>query len=241
MNCPSCRQPLHAQTFAGNYGTTVPLDFCDTCQSIWFDSHENLRLSAKAILHLFRIIHEKYAEHRRPLSERMSCPQCGIQLTHTSDRQRNTQFHYFACERGHGRFITFFQFLREKNFVRSLSPKEVAELKTHLTTLNCSQCGAVVDIDKTLQCTYCRAPISMLDSRQVEKTLHELRQKEKKQQAADPLLHSTLVFDLLKAEAANRRQHEHLSAALDPLMWQGVNDLVGAGISALLDTLLDIG
>ena len=240
MNCPSCRQPLDVQTFAGNYGKTVPLDLCYPCQSLWFDSHENLRLSPQAILHLFRIIHDKRAEYRRPLPEHLPCPRCGIRLTHTSDRQRNTQFYYFACGREHGRFITFFQFLREKNFVRNLSPKEVIELKSHLTTLNCSHCGAAVDIDKTSHCPYCRTPISMLDPRQVEKILRELHRKEDKQQAVDPLLHRTLVVERLKAEAKSRRQHEHVSIALDPMVWEGTVELVEAGISTVLDMFLDI-
>ncbi|MGH9428995.1 MAG: zf-TFIIB domain-containing protein, partial [Terriglobia bacterium] len=124
MNCPSCRQPLAARTFAGHYGKTVPLDLCHTCHGIWFDRHENLQLSPNAILHFFRIIHAKHAEYRHPFLESMPCPRCGTRLMRTSDRQQNTRFHYFACERGHGRFIAFFQFLREKNFVRSLSPKE---------------------------------------------------------------------------------------------------------------------
>lgn len=239
MNCPSCRQPLDAQTFAGNYGKTVPLDLCPTCHGIWFDRHENLQLSPQAILHLFRIIHAHHAEHRRPLLESLLCPRCRTRLTHTSDRQRNTRFYYFACEQGHGRFITFFQFLREKNFVRSLSPKEVGELKKHLTTLNCSNCGAVVDMDKTSRCTYCSTPISMLDPQQVEKTLQELHQKEDKQQAVDPFLHHRLVVERLKAEAENRRQHEHVSTALDPIVWEGAVELVEAGISTLLDMFHD--
>jgi len=240
MNCPSCHHPLDAQTFAGNYGKTIPLDLCSTYHGIWFDRHENLQLSPQAILHLFRIIHAQHAEYRRPLLERMLCPRCGTPLTHKSDRQRNTRFHYFACERGHGRFITFFQFLREKNFVRSLSLKEVVELKKYLTTLNCSNCGAVVDMDKTSRCMYCSTPISMLDSQQVEKTLRELHQKEDKRQAVDSLLHPTLVVERLKAEAESRRQHEHLSAALDPMAWQEAVELVGAGIGTLLDVFLDI-
>jgi uncharacterized protein YbaR (Trm112 family) len=243
MNCPSCRQRLDAQTFAGNYGTPVSIDFCYACHSLWFDSHENLRLSPKAILNLFRIIHEKQAEQRHPLPDRMSCPRCVGPLVRTSDWQRNTQFHYFACERRHGRFITFFQFLREKNFVRSLDPKEVAELKAHFTTLNCSNCGAAVDIDKTSHCTYCRTPISMLDSRQVEKTLRELHEKADNRRTEDPLMPPALVVEMLKAEAENRRQHEHLrtAATVDPLIWQGAADLVGVGIGMLLDTFLDIG
>ncbi len=242
MNCPSCRQRLDAQTFTGNYGTPVPIDLCYACHSLWFDSHENLRLSPKAILHLFRIIHEKQAEPRHSLPDRMFCPRCAGQMVLTNDRQRNTQFHYFACERGHGRFITFFQFLREKNFVRSLDPKEVAKLKAHVTTLNCSNCGAAVDIDKTSHCTYCRTPISMLDLQQVEKNLQDLRQKDEKQQAVDPLLTPILVIERLKAEAESRRQYEHLKivATIDPLIWQGAADLVGMGIGMLLDTFLDI-
>lgn len=239
MYCPSCRHLLAAQTFAGNYGKTISLDLCYACQSMWFDSHESLRLSPQAILHLFRIIHEKRAEHRSPLAEHLPCPRCGRRLTHTTDRQRNTQFYYFACEQEHGRFITFFQFLREKNFVRSLTPKEVKELKTHLTTLNCSNCGAPVDMDKTSGCTYCHTPISMIDPQQVKNTLQELKQKEDKQHAVDPFRHPALVFERLRAEAEARRHRTHVSTT-DPIAWEGAVDLVGTGIDTLLDVFLDI-
>jgi uncharacterized protein YbaR (Trm112 family) len=168
MNCP---RRMDGQTFTGNYGKTVPLDLCHTCHGIWFDKHENLQLSPEAILHLFKIVHGKHAAGHNSLPEILSCPRCQARLARVSDRQRKTRVHYFECQQGHGRFITFFQFLREKNFVRSLSPKEVAELKKHLVTLNCSNCGAALDIDKTSTCAYCRTPVSMLDPRQVEKTL----------------------------------------------------------------------
>jgi hypothetical protein len=80
----------------------------------------------------------------------------------------------------------------------------------------------------------------MLDPQQVEKTLRELHLKEDKRQAVDSLLHPTLVVERLKAEAKSRRQHEHLSTALDPMAWQGAVELVGAGIGTLLDVFLDI-
>ena len=80
----------------------------------------------------------------------------------------------------------------------------------------------------------------MLDPQQVEKTLQELHQKEDKRQAVDPLLHHRLVVERLKAEAENRRQHKHVSTALDPMLWEGASELVGAGISTLLDVFLDI-
>ena len=50
-------------------------------------------------------------------------------LVHTGDLQRTTRFFYERCPQNHGRLITFFQFLREKNFVRDLSLKEMEELK----------------------------------------------------------------------------------------------------------------
>ena len=239
MNCPSCHQSLDGQTFEGNYGKSVSLDLCHTCHAVWFDSYENLHLSPQGILHLFRIIHEKQAERRSPLPENISCPRCQIRLVRVSDRQRNTRFHYFECGQGHGRFITFFQFLREKNFVRSLDPKEMAELKKHIVTLNCSNCGAVVDIDKASTCTYCRTPISMLDPRQIEHTLQTLQHAENKRQTVGPLLRPALVIEQLKAEAESRRHHEQLSGMPDPLLLQETFELVEGGISVLLEAFQD--
>ena len=45
----------------------------------------------------------------------------------------------------------------------------------------------------------------------------------------------------LKAEAESQRPHEHLSATLDLSIWEGTVDLVGLGISVLLDAVVDIG
>ena len=80
----------------------------------------------------------------------------------------------------------------------------------------------------------------MLDPQQVEKTLQELHQKEDKRQAVDPLLHHKLMVERLKTEAESRHQHEPLSTALDPMVWEGASELVGAGISTLLDMFHDI-
>lgn len=35
MNCPKCRNAMHEISFEG-----VVLDFCDSCQGIWFDKDE---------------------------------------------------------------------------------------------------------------------------------------------------------------------------------------------------------
>jgi hypothetical protein len=204
---------MAGQSFDGKYGKVVLLDLCFPCNGLWFDSHENLQLTAGAILRLFMIIHENRAAQLHTLGEILWCPRCKSVLKETLDMQRSTRFHYFRCPREHGRFITFFQFLREKNFVRSLNAKEVSELTQYIKTLNCSNCGAAVDLEKTSACAYCRTPIAMLDPHQLETTLRELRQAEEKRQAGDPLLPTKLILDKLKTESEWKRQSGNVYTA----------------------------
>lgn len=230
MQCPNCRQAMAGESFDGKYGKVVLLDLCFPCNGLWFDSQENLQLTAGALLRLFTIIHEKHAVQLQALGETLQCPRCASKLRETMDMQRSTRFHYFRCPREHGRFITFFQFLREKNFVRSLNAKEVSELTQYIKTLNCSNCGAAIDLEKASACAYCRTPITMLDPRQLEKTLQELRQAEEKRQAGDPLLPAKLIMDRLQTESAWRRQ-SHKPYTMD----SSSLDLIQEGLTALID------
>ncbi|MGE0684824.1 MAG: zf-TFIIB domain-containing protein [Candidatus Binatia bacterium] len=230
MECPNCRQPMDSQSFDGKYGKVVLLDLCFPCSGLWFDSHENLQLTAGAILRLFTILHEKHVAQLHTLRETLRCPRCTSMLRETLDMQRSTRFHYFRCLQEHGRFITFFQFLREKNFVRSLNAKEVSELTQYIKTLNCSNCGAAVDLEKTSACTYCRTPIAMLDPRQLETTLRELRQTEEKRQAGDPLLPTKFILDKLKTESEWKRQSGNIYTA-DYSSF----DLIQEGLTAVID------
>ena len=59
----------------------------------------------------------------------MSCPRCHQGLVATADRVRATAFSYWRCPGDEGRATTFFDFLREKNFVKPLSPERLAELR----------------------------------------------------------------------------------------------------------------
>ena len=81
-----------------------------------------------------------------PLATRLQCARCDLRLIDTHDRQRDTPFRYWRCGRRHGRFITFFDFLREKDFVRPLTPAQVAELRAQVRSVNCSNCGAPIDL-----------------------------------------------------------------------------------------------
>lgn len=221
---------MESESFDGKYGKVVLLDLCFPCSGLWFDNHENLQLTAGAILRLFTIIHGKQVVQLRALGETLRCPRCNRVLRETLDMQRATRFHYFRCPQEHGRFITFFQFLREKNFVRSLNAKEVSELTQYIKTLNCSNCGAAVDLEKTSACAYCRTPIAMLDPRQLETTLQELRQAEAKRQTGDPLLPAKLILDRLKTESEWKRQSGAISTANHTSF-----DLIQEGLTAVID------
>lgn len=131
---------------------------------------------------------ERQSLERKPLGrvELDLCFGCraGLQLTH--DIQRINRISYYRCPDGHGRFTTFFQFLREKNFVRSLTPGEIDRLKAQVAQVRCSGCGASVDLARDSQCGYCRSAISILDADAVKKTLAELDAQERRRKTVDP-------------------------------------------------------
>ena len=47
----------------------------------------------------------------------------------TNDMQRSTRFSYWKCDKEHGKFIRFLDFLKEKNFIRPMSAEEIEALK----------------------------------------------------------------------------------------------------------------
>ena len=58
---------------------------------------------------------------------------------------------------------TFAQFLREKNFVKPLTAKQMTALRQMIRMVNCSNCGAPIDLATHTTCGHCRSPLSMLD------------------------------------------------------------------------------
>lgn len=151
----------------GHLGMTLAIDFCRSCQVLWFDPHEDLQLAPSSILKLFQII-AKQAQAPAPAAPAASpgpaCPRCGLRLLRTHDQQHATKFEYLRCGRGHGRLMTFVNFLLEKDFVRPLSPEQIAELRQRrIQVISCSTCGAPVDLTRGSTCAHCGAPLSMLD------------------------------------------------------------------------------
>jgi len=153
----------------------LALDVCRTCLAVWFDDKELLQLSPAASIALLGEFAKEEAGPRTPLGPSLSCPRCSRPLVETHDRQRNTKFWYHRCPAGHGRFMTSYQFLRAKDFVRALSDTEMAELRRHITQVNCGNCGAAVDIERDAVCGFCRTPIAIVDPEHVRKVLDEQR------------------------------------------------------------------
>ena len=152
----------------------IGLDFCFACQLIWFDSFESQQLTPGGILQVFKTLSERQAATRNPLPALVSCPRCGARLALTHDLQHTTRFTYFRCEFGHGHLTPFFQFLLEKSFVRPITGAELAQLKAKVKMVQCSNCGAPVDLEHDTACRYCGAPVSILDPEAAAKTVDAL-------------------------------------------------------------------
>jgi len=201
---------MTALTLDGHHGRPVAIDLCHPCQAFWFDGHESLQLSPASVLTLFRTIGERAGAAAAQLSDRSSCPSCGMRLVPTKDQQRQTKFEYRRCPVRHGRLISFFNFLREKDFVRPLSPGQIAELRKNVQSVNCSNCGAPVDLAKGSACTHCGSPLSMLDLGQAEALVAKLREASAPAaRGVDPALPMSLEFarrDVSTAFAAFERE-----------------------------------
>ena len=155
-------------------GSAVAIDFCFPCQVIWFDRFEDLQLAPGGVLEVFKLINERRPDDRHTLRGILACPRCQAGLVLTHDLRHTTRFTYFRCEFGHGQLTPFFQFLLEKNFVRPVTGAELADLKAKVQTIQCSNCGAPLDLQHDSACRYCGSPISILDPQQVAKTVNEL-------------------------------------------------------------------
>jgi uncharacterized protein YbaR (Trm112 family) len=225
MDCPGCRQPMAEQTLAGRYGEIVRIDLCHGCAAIWFDRQESLILSPRAALELMACLHAGRAA-RTPLPGAIPCPRCRNRLVRSEDVQRQTSFFYWRCPGGHGRFITFVDFLREKAFLRPLAPRELDELRQNVRTMTCSSCGAPIDLMRDSACGYCRTPIAMLDAKQIERVVEELRASEASRKQA--------LAELPVRLLADRVHVERTFAALDRAPeWANVTDSFGLVEGAL--------
>ena len=176
------------QSLAGHLGTSVTIDVCLSCHLFWFDARESLQLTPASTLRLFRLIGEESSRERRALVAKPKCPRCDLSLKLVHDLQRTTKFQYRRCPREHGRLITFFDFLREKNFIKPMSPEQLEDLRRNIDTVNCSNCGAAIDITRDTACGHCGSALSVFDANQAQTLVAELRAADRSGQPVDPAL-----------------------------------------------------
>ena len=175
MNCPGCATEMTRLTLEARLSTTLEIDMCSLCRAIWFDRFEDLHLTPGATLKVFKVISEPADRPTAPFPTVLHCPRCYARLLLTHDMQRRTAFQYWRCDNGHGRLITFVNFLREKDFVRPLTPQQLEELRQSVQTINCSNCGAAINLVKDSVCAHCGAAVSMLDLQQMARTVGQLQ------------------------------------------------------------------
>jgi uncharacterized paraquat-inducible protein A len=187
---------MTAMSLEARLSAPVDIDLCADCQAFWFDRYENLKISPGSTLKLMKFIGEHTAAGKELRTEELRCPRCTSPLKATNDMQRSTRFSYWRCPQEHGRFIRFFEFLREKDFVRPLTPQQLAELRRNIQTISCSNCGAPIDLTANSSCPHCKSPISMLDMKQPEEMLNQL-----KHAAERPAIDANLLsLELTKAK-----------------------------------------
>ena len=174
MNCPGCAAAMSEVTLQDRSGAEYGVDVCNTCLAFWFDRNENSRLSPASTITLFNLIAEQTTG--KPFRQPLACPRCSRPLALAHDMQaRGTRFEYWRCLQ-HGHFITFLQFLKEKDFVRPLTPKQVAELRQNVQVINCSNCGGPIDLVRQSVCPHCASPLTMIDMKQIAAHVRELQQ-----------------------------------------------------------------
>lgn len=209
---------MEVHELPAQYDKRVEIDFCFGCQGIWFDSMENLKLAPEAVATMFRQMHRHRDEPHAPLAGRLRCPQCRSDLVQGFDVVRSGRFITHRCESRHGRFSSFSSFMIEKGFVRQLTKPEIADIAKKVGVINCSNCGAPVDLRKEDACSHCRSALSLLDPAAVEKALERYSQPT----ATAP---STAVADAMVAMARQRSRTERLE------VWPADARLTGAGMA----------
>ncbi len=214
---------MAAERYEGTYGRSLEIDVCHACNGLWFDGRESVLLTPGSTIRLFQSMYERAAAARATLVAAPGCPRCPERLVERSDQVKATRFSFLQCAQ-HGRFITFFQWLREKNLVRSLSPVELLELKSRVKFVDCGNCGAPVSLETTSMCPHCQAPLSILAPDSIAETLKEMQEKELARTSVKP----ELLFEAMTVSA-------RLDRSLPTRPWAG--DLIMAGLRGLFGVL----
>jgi hypothetical protein len=243
MKCPSCRQDMVVEAIPREHHGEIILDICYHCHVIWFDQFESTALPPAGVMSLFRKLHNHDTDSRLPLADRMNCVRCAKPLSLAQDMVKAGRITYHRCPEGHGRLTSFVQFLREKQFIRTLTAPELTQLKVTVKQVKCSSCGGPVDLTKDSACGYCRSPIAVLGADAVEKALAKLSAADATRGQVNP----EKLAALQKEDDKRRKELARISGTggTQTGMWQqssssgGIDtvDLVAGGIAILVALL----
>jgi Zn-finger nucleic acid-binding protein/DNA-directed RNA polymerase subunit RPC12/RpoP len=212
MNCPNCTAPMDQLHLEGVYDSEIEVDICFACHVLWLDKLESIQLSPSGTLELFRLLHEHGDDARHALADTIRCPRGGERLALNRDLVKGVRFSYLACPARHGRLTPFSEFLKEKQFVRTLTPVEQNRVRAELKSVQCSSCGAPVDLADGFECGHCGSPISVLDADAVEKTLRELSEADVRN-SGDPKENEAQARALAAMEAFRTDPNDYLGVS----------------------------
>ena len=237
LHCPSCSEQMQTLELPRRAIGSLQVDLCYGCCLIWFDQSESAQLAPAAVLELFQQIHARRDGGRSRVSASLSCPRCtnGLALTH--DLCKSGPLQYFRCPEDGGRLTPFFQFLREKQFLRSLTPVELKRVRAEIRQLQCSNCGAPIDLEHSTSCSYCGSPIAMLDTNAVNEAMQMWAAEDARARVAtaEAMARVQSIYGTDPVQA--RPAPDVLS--LDPITGiEAGSDLVQACIAALGDLLV---
>lgn len=226
---------MAATVFRTHIDTALEVDICWACHLIWFDNLESVSMSPQSVIDLFKRIHSHRNEPRRLVSLTGECPVCRDKLVQSFDVTRAGRFQYHRCPNGHGRLITFVQFLREKQFIRTLNQAERRSLSARVKQIRCSSCGAGVDIEHDAACRHCGAPVAVLDEQAVAKALEALEARTVRRTS------STSEANPRPADrpAGTTSTPSYTPPYSEPLATTELVDLVLTGVAAILSATLD--
>ncbi len=174
----------------------------------------------------------------------MKCPGCSTEMTPmTLDARLGGQVAIDVCARCQAFWFDHFESLKlspgstlklMKFIGEHSSPGKLKELRQNVQFVNCSNCGASINLESNSACPYCHSPLSMLDMKQPQRMLEQLKQ------AAEPKpLDPTLPLKVASAKMALETSLADYDRR--PEWWSEAScfGLVGAGLTVLARWLSD--
>lgn len=172
LACGNCGQPMRALALIGHYGQPVQVDLCEPCHLLWFDSLESSRLIGASMLRLIGAMARAQERPHHALQPRIHCPRCSGALKTVHNRSRFGAGEQLECQRGHGSWSSFAQWLSERGLVRPLTASDRTALQAAQgASWCCVNCGAPLRDAQASSCDHCGTAVGVLDLARLARAL----------------------------------------------------------------------